>query len=184
MTRVIGVEIRFLLAAAILHALVLWAGNFGGQTAEYGMAASVGSASLTAPSPKPQEADDLTLDLSDAAWTRPVKPRKIQPVSPPQPAQAQGTGVTRESPGYLLNPHPPYPEEARRLRESGSVLLKVKVDDGGSVETVEVLKSSGYPLLDDSALQTVEQWKFKPARLGGVAVSSTVDLSIYFNLTD
>jgi TonB family protein len=181
-----SVDGRFLLAAAILHALVLWAGNFEGQRAQYGMAAATGSASVTPPSTTraAQASDDLTLDLSDQAWAaRAVKHQRQAP--PPQVAQPIGTGVTKESPGYLLNPHPPYPEEARQLRQAGQVLLRVKVDDQGVVESVELAKSSGYPLLDESALQTVEhQWKFQPARLAGVAVTSTVDVPIVFSLTD
>jgi TonB family protein len=179
-----GVDGRFLLAAAVLHALLLWAGNFGGQRAQYGMAASTGSASVAPSAAKLPVSDDLTLDLSDQAWaTRAPKHRRPSP--PPKPSQALGTGETKESPGYLLNPHPPYPEEARQLRQAGQVLLRVKVDDQGAVESVELAKSSGYPLLDESALQTVErEWKFQPARLAGVAVSSTVDVPIVFNLTD
>ncbi len=177
----LGVDARFLLAAAVLHALVLWAGNFGGQRAQYGIAASVGSSAVQPAPLKPEESDNLTLDLSDQAWDAPR--RRQRPA--PRAAQPIGTGETKESPGYLLNPHPPYPEEARQLRQAGQVLLRVKVDDQGAVESVELAKSSGYPLLDESALKTVEsEWKFQPARLAGVAVSSTVDVPIVFSLTD
>jgi protein TonB len=134
-------------------------------------------------SPNPETSDDLNLDFSDQAWAAAPPKRRPRAARPKDP-QAPGTGETRESGSYLLNPHPPYPEEARRLRQEGQVLLKVKLDDQGLVESVSLLKSSGFPLLDDSALQTVKDWKFKPARLGGVAVSSTLDVPILFNLAD
>ena len=180
----LGVDGRFLLAAAILHALVLWAGNFEGQRAQYGMAASTGSASVAPPSAQPQASDDLTLDLSDQAWAAQTPVRHRRQSAAPKVAEPLGTGETKESPGYLLNPHPPYPEEARQLRQSGQVLLKVKVDDTGAAESVEIAKSSGYPLLDDSALETVKGWKFTPFRMAGVAISGTVDVPIVFSLND
>jgi protein TonB len=183
MTRIFGVDARFFLAALLLHALALSVGALAGQKAQYGVAASTGSALPALSSPNPQTSDDLNLDFSDQAWA--TAPPKRRPVAArPKAPQAPGTGETKESGSYLLNPHPPYPEEARRLRQEGQVLLKVQLDDQGAVQSVTVLKSSGFPLLDDSALQTVEGWKFKPARLGGVAVSSALDVPILFNLTD
>jgi len=36
--------------------------------------------------------------------------------------------------------------------------------------------------LDDSALKTVRDWQFNPARVAGIAVSSGVDIPVLFQL--
>jgi protein TonB len=48
-----------------------------------------------------------------------------------------------------------YPEEARRRRISGTVMLDVAVRHDGSVADISVRKSSGITLLDDAAVRSV-----------------------------
>jgi len=82
------------------------------------------------------------------------------------------------------NPKPPYPEIARRRGYEGTVRLEVEVSAGGGVEKVRVRKSSGYEVLDRSALETVRDWRFIPARFGGIPVKSTVIIPITFKLKE
>lgn len=49
-----------------------------------------------------------------------------------------------------------YPEQARRLKIFGKLQLSVSINKDGSVESVEVNKPSGYPLLDAAALRIVK----------------------------
>ncbi len=49
-----------------------------------------------------------------------------------------------------------YPEEAKRRHLAGSLVLDVALRHDGSVARVEVLRSSGYKLLDDAAARIVE----------------------------
>jgi len=49
-----------------------------------------------------------------------------------------------------------YPEEAKRRRLAGSLVLDVALRHDGSVARVEVLRSSGHKLLDDAARRIVE----------------------------
>ncbi|GMR03733.1 MAG: energy transducer TonB [Gammaproteobacteria bacterium] len=49
-----------------------------------------------------------------------------------------------------------YPEEARRRRISGNLMLDVALNPDGSVRTVAVRRSSGHKLLDDAAIRIVE----------------------------
>ncbi|MEN9295636.1 MAG: hypothetical protein RIS03_1331, partial [Pseudomonadota bacterium] len=42
--------------------------------------------------------------------------------------------------------------------------------------------SSGHEMLDQSALQTVKQWQFSPARKDGVIITQVVRIPITFNL--
>jgi TonB family protein len=71
---------------------------------------------------------------------------------------------------YLDNPSPAYPQLSRRMREEGRVILRVLVNPGGRADEVQVHASSGYPRLDDTARETVKQWKFVPAKRGAQPV--------------
>jgi len=48
-----------------------------------------------------------------------------------------------------------YPEEARRRKLYGSLRLLVSILPDGAVKEVEILESSGYPVLDDAAIRIV-----------------------------
>ena len=91
-------------------------------------------------------------------------------------------GDSMPHPRYAENPKPAYPLEAREKGFQGEVLLKVEVLPNGRVGQVEVKKSSGYEVLDQSALATLKQWKFIPARKGDVAISFWVNIPIKFQL--
>lgn len=84
--------------------------------------------------------------------------------------------------GYYRNPPPPYPAEARRLKQEGRVLLEVLVTKEGKVGQSKVKQSSGYPLLDEAALRAIQTWKFRPATLGGIRVDILADIPIRFQL--
>lgn len=82
----------------------------------------------------------------------------------------------------LHNPKPPYPPVSRSKGEQGTVLLKVCVSSNGTVDSVGMAKSSGYIRLDRSANDTVERWRFHPARKGGQAIPMCYQLPIRFSL--
>ncbi|APV51079.1 hypothetical protein BWI17_16135 [Betaproteobacteria bacterium GR16-43] len=94
--------------------------------------------------------------------------------------------VTAEPPrfdmAYLNNPAPSYPSLSRRSREQGQVMLRVRVDPAGRVESIEVHKTSGFPRLDDAALAAVRRWKFQPARQGTQAIAGWALVPIHFQL--
>ncbi|MCM8811784.1 MAG: energy transducer TonB [Candidatus Omnitrophica bacterium] len=82
----------------------------------------------------------------------------------------------------LRNPAPAYPERARQLNQEGLVVVRVQVDKRGLASRVEIKRSSGFPLLDDSAVRTIRRWKFIPAHMGPVAKESTVEIPVRFVL--
>lgn len=84
----------------------------------------------------------------------------------------------------LNNPRPPYPLAARRRGIEGRVVLRAHVLEGGQCAEVRLKQSSGYELLDASALGTVKQWRFIPASRGETAVASWVEIPIAFRLRD
>lgn len=88
-----------------------------------------------------------------------------------------------QDPLLLSSPKPPYPAEARKQGVEGSVLLRVKIDNTGRVSRADVVRSSGRDDFDSAALHTVTtRWRFRPARLAGVAVESERTVSVDFRL--
>jgi protein TonB len=93
------------------------------------------------------------------------------------------TGGKNVRPDYLYNPHPAYPEESKTKGEQGVVMLLVGINEQGAVTSVSVRRSSGFPRLDSAAAEGVRSWRFRPARLAGFAVATTLDVPIHFSLS-
>ena len=58
----------------------------------------------------------------------------------------------KANPDYFQNSPPEYPEFARQMRQEGLVMLAVDVDREGIPIKVDILKSSGFQLLDQAAI--------------------------------
>lgn len=102
------------------------------------------------------------------------------------PGQTGRAGaMSNAKPGFLGNPAPPYPESAREDQEQGVVQILVNVDETGRVLSLRLMRSSGYPDLDQSAMHTIRtEWRFIPARVGGIPVPSDVMVPVRFRLSE
>ncbi len=60
------------------------------------------------------------------------------------------------------NTLPVYPQEAIDHGWQGTVELKLTLKTNGQVSHTEILRTSGYPLLDLAAIQASKEWKFDP----------------------
>lgn len=116
-----------------------------------------------------------------AAVAAPVPTQAAAPVAP---APAVPDTEPDYKAAYLNNPTPPYPLSARRMGIQGRVVLNVEVLAEGSCGQALVQQSSGYAMLDNSALQTVKGWRFIPARQAGQSVTKWFRIPINFNLKD
>lgn len=86
---------------------------------------------------------------------------------------------------YLRSPPPRYPVAALRAGQQGQVLLRVRVDETGRVQSVTIERSSGYPMLDRAAHQQVlTRWRFQPAQRDGHAIAAIALVPIDFTLPD
>ncbi len=76
---------------------------------------------------------------------------------------------------------PVYPELARQTRIQGTVRLHAIISKDGAVQQLEVL--SGHPLLVQSAMDAVRQWRYRPTLLNGdpVEVDTTIDVIYSLN---
>jgi TonB family protein len=73
-------------------------------------------------------------------------------------AQTHVTGAVAE-----YAPYPKYPDVARWRRWAGEGIFGCKLRSDGTVSSVEVLKSTGYYVLDQAAIAALRQWRFKLA---------------------
>ena len=92
-------------------------------------------------------------------------------------------GVEMGYPDYKVNPKPDYPMIARRNGYEGVVLLNVFVLESGRVGRVQLEKSSGYEMLDKSAVEAVRDWVFVPGKRNEVPFASWVTVPIRFQLS-
>ena len=83
---------------------------------------------------------------------------------------------------YLNNPKPPYPAMAFKMRVEGTVILKALIQPDGKCSEVVIAKTSGNESLDRSALNTVSQWQFTPAKAQGKEISQWVNIPITFSI--
>jgi TonB family protein len=74
-----------------------------------------------------------------------------------------------------------YPEDAKKTRVKGKVVLKADIDQEGNVEEVSVI--SGDPMLAPAALESVKQWKYKPFLLRGKPVKVETQVVVNFSLS-
>jgi len=97
--------------------------------------------------------------------------------------RAVSIGTNDRRPPRLLSNRPPtYPAHAIARRVEGTVLLRIQISADGNVGHLEVLASSGHPILDAAAVRAVRSWRFAPAVNSGRAVAATVRLPVRFSL--
>lgn len=73
-----------------------------------------------------------------------------------------GTVYAGELPRKIVySEDPQYPEIAKKMALRGTVKLRIWIKPDGSVRRVEYI--GGHPLLAESALKAVKNWKYLPA---------------------
>lgn len=79
--------------------------------------------------------------------------------------------IAYDTPPRLLNPavirkllSRTYPSALREARVEGRVILWIFIDRQGEVQTVQVQQSSGYPAMDDVAIEVGYEMEFSPAK--------------------
>ena len=90
----------------------------------------------------------------------------------------------RTPPSFRFGAKPAYPQAARKARWEGTVVVRVLINTDGSVASAALRESSGYDVLDESAVQAVSKWSYNPARKGGVPMTSYHDVKVRFRLDE
>ena len=74
-----------------------------------------------------------------------------------------------------------YPPEARRDRVEGKVIIKVFIDEAGSVRRAEIVKGIGRGC-DEAAIAAVRNSRFRPGKMNGKVVKVQMTISLVFKL--
>jgi protein TonB len=112
------------------------------------------------------------------------QPQVTHPV-PRLPKAAAAPPMTvgfEEGASFVGNAPPQYPDQARHNGWAGTVLLRLSVDASGQVTRVQIERSSGYAVLDASAVNAVRHWKGHPARRDGRFIATEELLPVTFRL--
>ena len=126
---------------------------------------------ITPPQPTRAEA----APVATAAPTAPAAP------SPTPPAPA--TPRTVSSVEYIQAPQLIYPNLSRRLGESGTVVLRILINEKGLPEQILIQKSTGYNNLDEAGRQAAQRALFKPMIENGKPVPVYVLVPLTFQLS-
>lgn len=156
------------------------------------------------PPPKPkQEQQKKTVDEKSTQAPSPPQTQQQTPAPPaPQsrsesqapnatvaPATTPGSSGTpiQTDIGKLIVVYQPdadayYPSFSKRSGEQGEVVVKLIIDETGSVEDVALMRSSSFPRLDRAASEIGRRYRFKPFLVNGSPQRISTNLLIKFNL--
>ena len=167
-------------------------------------AAKQPQATPAAPPPKPKQEQKKTVDEKSTQAPPPPQTQQ-QAASPPTPQKSKsespapnamvapattsgssGTPIQTDI-GKLVVVYQPdadayYPSFSKRSGEQGEVVVKLIIDESGSVEDVALLRSSSFPRLDRAATEIGRRYRFKPFLVNGSPQRISTNLLIKFNL--
>ncbi len=107
-------------------------------------------------------------------------------VAPSTTGGASGTPIQTDI-GKLVVIYQPdadayYPSFSKRSGEQGEVVVRLIIDETGSVEDIALLKSSTFPRLDRAASEIGRRYRFKPFLVNGSPTRISTNLLIKFNI--
>lgn len=107
-------------------------------------------------------------------------PKPTEVVTKPTPKPTQTPVPSNTKPVVLSKPQPDYPPAARKANVSGTVVVRVGVDENGNVIAAKAV--SGHPLLQKSAVDAAYRARFSPATVDGKPVKARATLQYTFRI--
>ena len=168
-------------------------------------AAKQPQAASTEPTPKPKQeqkkkvVDEISTQVPTPPQTQQqtaTPPTVQQPkteaqtpstaVAPANTSGVSGTPIQTDI-GKLVVVYQPdadayYPSFSKRSGEQGEVVVRLIIDESGSVEDIALLRSSAFPRLDRAASEIGRRYRFKPFLVNGSPARISTNLLIKFNL--
>lgn len=77
---------------------------------------------------------------------------------------------------------PTWPADDLKAKHTGTVVLGFSVTEAGAVADSRVVKSSGFPGLDEAARTGISRCRFKPAKTNGKAAAADVQIQYVWTL--
>ena len=134
--------------------------------------------------PSPTQAPQQT--QQNQAQSKSDSQQQNASVAPATSGGASGTPIQTDI-GKLVVVYQPdadayYPSFSKRSGEQGEVVVRLIIDETGSVEDVALLRSSSFPRLDRAATEIGRRYRFKPFLANGSPQRISTNLLIKFNL--
>jgi len=98
------------------------------------------------------------------------------------PVKNYPSAKTLSAPRIIYKTIPDYPTKAVENAQQGVVMVKVYILKNGRVGNAAVEQSSGFEMLDKSALAAVSQWIFEPASYSSEVTESWFRVPVKFQL--
>ena len=126
--------------------------------------------------PPPTDIPDFVLVEPSPPPVTAIRPTVTRPVSSAAHASS-GTSDARSGQSKMMfSPHPAYPFEARKMKQTGSGKFLLRFASTGDVTEVLVVQSTGSVVLDQVSLSALRQWRCKPGVYDKVYVPITFTL--------
>lgn len=128
----------------------------------------------------------ITVNFVGHDTAAPPPPPQPPPAPPPPaddpwyPPKAPRVGGKVQGPKKIVDVRPVYPEEARKERVQGTIIVEMVIGADGKVTKARVLRS--VPALDQAALDAVTKWEFEPMLVKGQAVPVVITATVRFSL--
>ena len=140
------------------------------------------------PPPRPKMPPAPPVAAESAPPAPASAPAPAAPLAPPMPAIAHPT-LAMDAPKSVAHlecniAKPDYPYQSQRRGESGTAVVKFVVGLTGGIENVALKRSSGFPRLDDAALDAMRNSTCLPYKENGEAVRAAYSQPFAFNLDD
>jgi protein TonB len=132
------------------------------------------------PQPPPPPKPEMTIPEPKPEPPPPVPKPVVIPPPQPKPPTEEYVPVTQ--PTFAIQATHVYPPEAARRRQQGVVVLMLYINGSGTLDKVEIVKSSGFPLLDAAAIKEMKQSRFEPAMDGAIPIRSRAQASVTYRL--
>ncbi len=104
----------------------------------------------------------------------------VKPVAAPQAGPLR-VGIGVQAAKLIFGPQPHYSPLAIATHSQGRVKLQAVIAADGSIQNLRVM--SGPPLLANSALDAVKQWRYQPTLLNGAPVEVITEIDVVFTLS-
>jgi len=148
-------------------------------TAKPAQAPMIVAPTPSASGPQPQQADVAPPTIALSGGAGPALDMPATTSAPKLSAPAPANAVIVPS-RLIQRINPTYPANAKQYRIEGAVTLSATIGADGHVREAKVI--SGPPMLRDSAVNAVKQWKYTPSTVNGHPVESSVNVVLQFKM--
>jgi TonB family protein len=104
-------------------------------------------------------------------------------IDPNNPADKLNRQPPRSDPAHPIG-QVPYPHLAREAGQEGTAVVELLVNDKGEVSQARIKRSTGYPLLDNAALEDARNWRLLPGTEAGKPICMWSQIAVSFRLEE